>query len=86
MQLLTTNSAGVSMGALARKLDDVLVGQQLAQEERAVLQQKVDKLSVHVRDGMELLQGGLGDLAQQQSETLRVASGIQESQDSRDAA
>eukprot|EP01045_Picozoa_sp_COSAG04_P016995 COSAG04_NODE_1469_length_6591_cov_5.515404_1_plen_1253_part_00 len=86
-QLLTPDSAPQLMQAITQLRDELLVGQQEARDERAQLQQgqhelqkNVDKLSVHVRDGIELLQGGLGDLAQQQSETLRVAAEIQESQ------
>eukprot|EP01045_Picozoa_sp_COSAG04_P017633 COSAG04_NODE_1572_length_6292_cov_6.243178_6_plen_509_part_00 len=69
------DNAGISIELLSRKLDEVLVGQNEAREERAQLRegqqetrQEVGKLSAHVRDGMELLQGGLGDLAREQME------------------
>eukprot|EP01045_Picozoa_sp_COSAG04_P019068 COSAG04_NODE_1818_length_5501_cov_101.025361_2_plen_1027_part_00 len=80
VQLATADSAGALVRTTSQKLDELLVGQQEARDEREQLrqefQQKLDKLGGQIKDGMELLQGRLGDLAQQQQ---AVSTDVKES-------
>ena len=79
-QLTTADSAGELVRTASQKLDELLVGQQEAREERAQLQGELDKLSARQAQAVELLQGELGGLARQQHATLQVAEEIQVSQ------
>eukprot|EP01047_Picozoa_sp_COSAG01_P033389 COSAG01_NODE_2454_length_7673_cov_68.907314_2_plen_1063_part_00 len=75
LQLLTVDNAPGALEALAQKVDSMtsmLVEQRETQKQMLVeqreIQKQVSRLRVQVRDGVELLQGRLGDVARQQTE------------------
>eukprot|EP01045_Picozoa_sp_COSAG04_P010789 COSAG04_NODE_670_length_11367_cov_62.932109_6_plen_1225_part_00 len=66
VHLATADSAGGLVRTASQKLDELLVGQQQMEDRLSTQEQVIERLSARVQDGVELLQGRLGDLAEEQ--------------------